>query len=133
MITGLSLSFYLSLHLLHLLVSGEEKVVSRGFLFLVLDRVLLVDARTIICGVAAERDVEHVEKRVHAWDERLWGVSSCLDTWLSIVDDDAVCKVCGHDKVVLHDEGGFLVINTKVNGWVSGQWGYKRPKKWELL
>ena len=36
------------------------------FLLLVLDRVHLVDARAIVCGVSPKRDVQVFEEQVHA-------------------------------------------------------------------
>jgi hypothetical protein len=34
--------------------------------------------------------------------------SRCGNSRFALEDDDAVCKVCGHDEVVLDDEGGLF-------------------------
>lgn len=54
------------------------EVVARGLLLLVLDGLALVDAWPVVGGVSSERDVEQLEERVHAGDQRLVRCGACV-------------------------------------------------------
>ena len=71
------------------IIIHEEEVAGRLLLHVHL-RVLLVDARAVVLGVAAERDVQELEEAVHAREQTLRRVCRGLDTGPAIVDDDTI-------------------------------------------
>ena len=85
------------------IIIHEEEVAGRLLLHVHL-RVLLVDARAVVLGVAAERDVQELEEAVHAREQTLRRVCRGLDTGPAIVDDDTIGEICRHDEVMLHHE-----------------------------
>lgn len=77
-------------------------------LLLVLERIHLVDTWAVVGGVATESDVERLQELVHTRQQSLGskvskaseghsrsGVS--LYTWCTVVDNDTVRKIGGHD------------------------------------
>ncbi len=85
-------------------VSVEEEIAVGGLLLAILDRVELVDARTKVCRIATESDLELAEEEVHAAEEILGRICSAIDRRDSLVNDDLVGEISGHDKVVFDDE-----------------------------
>ena len=70
-----------------------------------------VDTRAEVSGIPAECDVEILQEGVTASKEGLRLVGMSINTRLAIEDDDAVSKVGGHDKIVLHDESRLLCMH----------------------
>lgn len=90
---------------------GGTYVVAVQLLLLVQLRVHLVDTWTEVGWVTTESNVEVLQELVAASKEGLWCVSTRLNTWLTIKDNDTVSKVSGHDEIVLDNEGGLLGVH----------------------
>lgn len=88
----------------------EEEVLTGSFLFHVLHRLVLVDARSEIVGITTERNAEQLEESVHAGQQILRCVCRRVHRWCSLEYDDAVGQVGGHDEIVLDDKSGFLCV-----------------------
>mmetsp|Transcript_42404 Transcript_42404/g.99326 ORF Transcript_42404/g.99326 Transcript_42404/m.99326 type:complete len:433 (-) Transcript_42404:835-2133(-) len=101
-----------------LLVHEEE--VARRLLLDVFHRIELVDARPVVLGVAAVRDLEGPEELVHAGEQRLRRRGRARDRRHAFVDDDAVGEVGGHDEVVLDDEGRLLRVHDEALDHLGG-------------
>ena len=69
---------------------------------------MLIDSRAEAVRIAAECNVEVLEEAVAASEKALGFAGPGLYGWLSVKDDDAVGKICGHDEIVLYDEGCLL-------------------------
>jgi hypothetical protein len=78
---------------------------SCGLLFAILERVLLVDARSVVGRISAECGFDVSEERVHAGEQRLWSIADAVDGRGAGVHDDFVSQVRRHYEVMLHDEG----------------------------
>lgn len=91
----------------------------RGFTYVVAVRLLLlvklgvelVDTWTVRVGVTSEGDIQALQELVASGEQRLWLLSTRLDGWLTVKDNDTVGKVGGHDEIVLDDEGGLLRVH----------------------
>ena len=90
---------------------GSTYIVAVQLLLLVKLRVQLVDARAVVGGVTAERDVQVLQERVAARKEGLRLVGMGIDTRLAVEDDDTVGEIGGHDEIVLDDEGRLLGVH----------------------
>lgn len=90
---------------------GKTYEIAAEFLFLVQLRSELVDARAVVGGVAAERDVEVFQEGVAAGEEGLGTVGVGVDSGLAVKDDDAISKVRSHDEIVLDDEGRLFGVH----------------------
>lgn len=71
----------------------------------------LVDSGTPVGGVTTKGDVELFEELVHASKQRLGRMSSALDGRHTVVVDDLVCQIGGHDEVVLHHKGSLAGVH----------------------
>ena len=80
-------------------------------LLAVLGRLSLVDTWPVVGGISSEGDVQGLQEGIHACQQalRLPGCSS--STGLTIVHNDSVCKVCGHDEIVLYNECCLLAVH----------------------
>jgi hypothetical protein len=100
----------------------EEEIVAAGLLFLILDRLVLVDPRPEVGGVSTESDVECGQEAVHAGQESLGSRNerersiffrkemdrsqgnsrSCTGVLggFTLKDDYAVGKVRAHEEIV---------------------------------
>lgn len=72
---------------------------------------MFVDAGSIRIRIASECDIQTLEKLVASGQQRLRGVCLGLDGRLPLENDDTISKICGHDKVMLDDEGGLLGVH----------------------
>ena len=86
-------------------------VVPLQFLLMVQLTVVLVNTWTVAVGIATEGDIEVLKEPVAASQERFRGVGPGVDRWFAVKDNDTVCEVSGHDKVVLDDECGLLGVH----------------------
>ena len=92
----------------------HEEIVATRLLLLVLLRVLLVDARTVVVGVATERDRQVLQEAVHTRHQHLGRLRRALHAGLTLVHHHAVRQVrrlrvtrpphAHHDEIVLHHE-----------------------------
>lgn len=98
----------------------EEEVVAVQLLLLVELRLVLVDTRAVVDGVASEGDVQVLEEGVATRQERLWRVGVRLDTRLAVEDDDTVGEVSSHDEIVLDDKRGLLGVHDEALDDASG-------------
>lgn len=89
----------------------EEEVVAVELLLLVELGLVLVDTGTVVDGVATEGDVQVLQEGVATRQEGLWLVGVCVNTWLTVEDDDAVGEVGSHDEVVLDNERSLLGVH----------------------
>lgn len=55
-----------------------------------------------------QRDAAHPEEGVHAREQALRGPCDAVQGGDSVINDDLVGQVGGHDEVVLHHKGGLL-------------------------
>ena len=106
--------------------SAREKdntyVVATQLLLLVELRVGLVDTRTEVGRVTTESDVQVLQEAVAAREQRLGLVGVRVDTGLAVKDNDTVCKVGGHDEIVLDDEGGLLSVHDEALDDTTGNY-----------
>lgn len=89
----------------------QEEVVAAQLLLLVELRVQLVDTRTVVLSVTAESDVQGLQELVATSKEGLGLVGVCVNTGLSVKDNDTVGKVSRHDEIVLDDESSLLGVH----------------------
>mmetsp|Transcript_16970 Transcript_16970/g.36917 ORF Transcript_16970/g.36917 Transcript_16970/m.36917 type:complete len:509 (-) Transcript_16970:689-2215(-) len=94
-----------------LVVGVYVEVGARVLLLAVLDRVQLVDAGAVVCGVTAEGDGQVRQEQVHARQQALRGAGPALYGRGALVHNHAVREVRGHDEVVLHDERRLLGVH----------------------
>jgi len=88
----------------------QEEVLPRVLLFRVLDRVHLVDARPEVVRIPPESDLQRLQKLVHPAEQGLGRIGPGRDRWDAVEHDDPVGEVCGHDEIVLYDEGGLFGV-----------------------
>lgn len=92
------------------LITVQEEIVSAGLLFRVLQRVLLVDPRSVVFGVPPERNLKLLQELVHALEQGLRSASFRFDRGHALEDDDSVRQISGHDEIVLDDETGLFGV-----------------------
>ena len=81
-----------------------------------LDRVNLVDARSVVFGISSEGDFERSQEHVHARQKTLRRRSCRLLRWLTLENDDTIGQVRSHDEIVFDDESClFTVTNVSLD------------------
>lgn len=98
----------------------QKEKVSRRLLLRVFDRVELVDPGPEIGRIAPKRNLQLLQKGVHAAEERLGRVRRALHARLAVVDDDSVGEVGRHDKVVLDNKGGLFGVDDEALDHLGG-------------
>ena len=94
-------------------------IISTHLLLLVHLTVVLVDARTVAIRVTSECDIEILQELVASCHQRFGLVSARVDRWHTVEDNDAVCEIGGHDKVVLDDKGSLLGVHYETLDYTS--------------
>ena len=89
----------------------DAYVVAAHLLVLIELGALLVDTGAVVGGITAESDVQVLEEAVATGEERFRLVGVGINTRLTVEDNDTVCKVGGHDEIVLDDESGLLGVH----------------------
>lgn len=90
---------------------GETYVVAAELLLLIELRLVLVDTRAEVGGVATERDVEILQEGVAASEQGFGLVGVGANAGLAVEDNDTIGEVGGHDEVVLDDESSLLGVH----------------------
>ena len=80
-------------------VKGASKL-----LLTVLGGLSLVDTRPVVGRIPAKGDVQSLQEGIHACQQTLGLACRCSSARFTIIDNDPVCQVCGHDEIVLHNE-----------------------------
>ena len=84
-------------------VEGASKL-----LLTVLGGLSLVDTRPIVGRIPSEGDVQSLQEGIHACQQTLGLACRRSSAGFTIIDNDPVCQVRGHDEVVLHNERRLL-------------------------
>lgn len=94
----------------------QEEELSRAFLFRILDRVILIDARPEVVGISSESNAQQLKESIHAIEQRLGRVRSGLHRGLTLNNNDTIRQVCRHNEIVLHYKASLLGMqNVTVN------------------
>lgn len=88
----------------------KTEIVSWRFLFLVKNRVELIDSGSEVSYVSSECDFEHAQELIHTFQKALWRVGHTLDSWFSFINYDLIGQISWHDEIVLNNEGALLVV-----------------------
>ena len=100
-------------------MQGLAYIIPAHLLLLVHLTVVLVDARTVAIRVTSKCDIEILQKLVASCHQRFGLVSARVDRWYTVEDNNAVCEIGGHDKVVLDDKGSLLGMHDEALDYTS--------------
>jgi hypothetical protein len=79
-------------------------------LLLIQNRVELINPGSVVRRISSEGNAQHVQELVHSVNQSLRRVGPALEAWLSLVDNNLIGKVGGHDEVVLDNKGSLLIV-----------------------
>jgi len=72
---------------------------------------MLIDPRSVICGVASKRDIHQLQELVHSRDEGLRTCAEGFFSWNTIEHNDLICHVGSHNEIVLDYESGAFTLH----------------------
>ena len=91
-------------------LSLQREEIAGLLLFLILLTLNLVDAWSVIGGVATERNVQQRQESIHTANETLGRARGGFLSWFTIIHNNAICEVGGHDEIMFYDERGLLGV-----------------------
>lgn len=88
-------------------------VIPMQFLILVQLTIVFIDPRSEAVGITTKGDIQVLKEFITACEQTLRRVRPGVDGRLTVEDDNSICKVGGHDEIVLNDEGGLLSVHNE--------------------